>query len=82
MILKPEETGILALFTFPYIKWKTFTCWWQNIKNILLVMIYCWRNCIKLGCDHVSTYQLHHWEKEKTEVYIFNNSYNECSVFL
>lgn len=74
MILKSEETAMLALFTFPYIKCKTFSCWWQNIESTLLVMIYCWRIFIKLGCDHVSSYQLHHWEKKTTEIYIFSNS--------
>ena len=55
--------AMFALFTFPYIKCKIFSCWWQNIENTLLVMIYCSRNFIKLGCDHVSSYQLYHWEK-------------------
>lgn len=82
MTLKPEETGTLALFTFPQITWKTFSCWWQNMENTVLVMIYCWRNFIKLGCDHVPSYQLYHWEKKTTETYISSNSYNKCSVFL
>lgn len=73
--------GMLALFTFPYIKWKTCSRWWQNIKNTLLVMIYCWKFLLNWDAT-VSSYQLHHWKKKTTEIYIFSNSCNKFSVFL
>lgn len=82
MILKPEEKGMLALFTFPYIKRKTFACWWQNTENFLLAMIYYQRNCSKLGCDHVFTYQLHHSKRkgEKHQRFTFS-VFPPCLVF-
>lgn len=78
MILKPEEKGTLTLFTFPYIKWKAFACWWQNTENFLLAMIYYQRNCSKLGCDHVFTYQLHHSKKRWGEGGITRDLHFQC----